>query len=599
MESLLFVALAPLASVLMLGVGFVAWQRREVPGGWGLTAFSVTGAGWLAFDALSVAAQTPEATLVLARVAVAWAPFPGVAWLAFLLSFTGRLTRPARVALGVLGAWSLVYGAMALTNDAHGLVWATSATVADGPFVGAAYTLGPVGWVQTAFMWAVVSVSLGYVLWTYARAGGRRRALSRWIVVGALVPLAVNVVHLLGFAPVEKDFTPLAMAVSSATFALGLVRYQLLDLRPIARTALVDSLAEGMLVLDARGFVVDTNPALRETLGEDLALGRPLRETAPALADAIDSAPGETLPIGEGPGVRYVDLRVSRLADGAGATTGRLVLLHDVTQRREERAALRRANADLQVRNEELDAFAHTVAHDLKNSIQGVIGYAEALRDDNLSDDLAREFADALVQTGRKMGTVVHELLLLAGVRRATVASVPLDMMGVVDEALDRTRPLLERAGASVVAPEAWPTAMGYGPWVEEVWVNYLSNAAKYGGRPARVTLGAECRGGAVRFWVEDAGPGIAGEAQDRLFIPFSRLTPGPAEGHGLGLSIVRRIVEKLGGACGVESEGKPGRGSRFWFELPAAVALPGDVPGGSKVLGSGSTRPAPSLSVA
>jgi signal transduction histidine kinase len=115
---------------------------------------------------------------------------------------------------------------------------------------------------------------------------------------------------------------------------------------------------------------------------------------------------------------------------------------------------------------------------------------------------------------------------------------------------------------------------LGYAPWIEEVWVNYLSNAIKYGGRPPRVELGAETQpGGLVRFWVRDNGPGIAPEAQVRLFVPFTRLDQVRAKGHGLGLSIVRRIVEKLGGQVGVIST--PGQGSVFSFTLPTQQVGP------------------------
>jgi signal transduction histidine kinase len=112
---------------------------------------------------------------------------------------------------------------------------------------------------------------------------------------------------------------------------------------------------------------------------------------------------------------------------------------------------------------------------------------------------------------------------------------------------------------------------MGYAPWVEEVWVNYMSNAIKYGGCPPRVELGAEAQSkDGVRFWVRDNGRGISPEERDRLFTPFTRLSQIHVKGHGLGLSIVRRIVEKLGGAVTVES--KVGRGSVFSFTLPAAL---------------------------
>ncbi len=116
--------------------------------------------------------------------------------------------------------------------------------------------------------------------------------------------------------------------------------------------------------------------------------------------------------------------------------------------------------------------------------------------------------------------------------------------------------------------------ALGYAPWVEEVWVNYLSNAIKYGGRggePPRMELGAEAQAdGMIRFWVHDNGAGITPEDQARLFTPFTRLDQVRAAGHGLGLSIVRRIADKLGGHVSVDSQ--IGEGSTFSFTLAAYV---------------------------
>jgi signal transduction histidine kinase len=161
-----------------------------------------------------------------------------------------------------------------------------------------------------------------------------------------------------------------------------------------------------------------------------------------------------------------------------------------------------------------------------------------------------------------------------------------------VDEALARLAYMIEEHQAQIVLPESWPVALGYGPWVEEMWVNYLSNALMYGGKPPRVELGWDIVGNGewglrrersvervgsgqsaptttIRFWVRDNGPGLMPEEQERLFKPFERLDRVRAKGHGLGLSIVRRIAEKLGGKVGVASE--PGQGSVFWFTLPGA----------------------------
>jgi signal transduction histidine kinase len=112
---------------------------------------------------------------------------------------------------------------------------------------------------------------------------------------------------------------------------------------------------------------------------------------------------------------------------------------------------------------------------------------------------------------------------------------------------------------------------LGYEPWVEEVWTNYLSNALKYGGRPARIELGSEdLSNGMIRFWIHDNGNGITLASQALLFTAFYQ-PPHSSGGYGLGLSIVKRIVEKLGGEVAVQSSGAPGEGSTFSFTLPAA----------------------------
>ncbi len=145
-----------------------------------------------------------------------------------------------------------------------------------------------------------------------------------------------------------------------------------------------------------------------------------------------------------------------------------------------------------------------------------------------------------------------------------------LDMGAVVDEACDRLVWFIRETGAAVQRPKAWPAARGYAPWVEQVWVNYISNAVRYGGEPPRLQLGSSVRpDGMVRFWVRDNGSGLDSAEQKRLFGAVSPREQIRARGHGLGLSIVRRIVHKLGGRVGVDSA--PGRGSAFWFTLPAA----------------------------
>ncbi|MCB9421109.1 MAG: GAF domain-containing sensor histidine kinase [Ardenticatenaceae bacterium] len=236
--------------------------------------------------------------------------------------------------------------------------------------------------------------------------------------------------------------------------------------------------------------------------------------------------------------------------------------------------SLHKQTIDLEERNEDLDAFAHSVAHDLQNPLSRIVGFAELLKFkyEDLSTKDRQYVADSLRTDATKMSSIIQELLLLASVRKTEIPIKPLSMQEVVNHALARISHLVKQYNAELILPEQWHNAMGYGPWVEEVWENYVSNALKYGGQPPRVELGSTpLRNGTVRFWVKDNGQGFSVEEQSQLFVPFSKLEKksqnGNGKSSGLGLSIVRRIIEKLGGR--VNATSIEGQGSVFSFTLP------------------------------
>lgn len=220
---------------------------------------------------------------------------------------------------------------------------------------------------------------------------------------------------------------------------------------------------------------------------------------------------------------------------------------------------------------DELDAFAHTVAHDLKSPLATLHGRLElaSMMLGRVDESSMRHHLAEATAAAKRLNDIIEELLVLAGVRRQAVAPAALDMAAVTAEAVDRLESLFKQHPATIRLPAGWPNAVGHAPWVAEVWVNFISNAAKYGGPAPVIVLGGEIDrdGATARFWVQDAGPGLDEAAQAQMFVPFTRVSTVRAKGHGLGLSIVRRIVEKLGGKVGVES--RPGAGARFWFELP------------------------------
>lgn len=218
----------------------------------------------------------------------------------------------------------------------------------------------------------------------------------------------------------------------------------------------------------------------------------------------------------------------------------------------------------------ELDAFGHTVSHNLKDPVDLIIGYTALLKEQARLPEELQEYLNAIARNSHKLNNIIEELQLLSGVRKETVQLKPLNMIRIIAEVQQRLAYLIQETNTKIIVSEYWPMALGHSQWVEEVWANYISNAIKYGGDPPRIHLGATAQSdGMVRFWVRDNGPGLNQDELDRLFAEFTQLNQVDLKGHGLGLSIVKRIIDKLGGVVGVYSDGVPGEGCVFTFTLP------------------------------
>jgi len=241
----------------------------------------------------------------------------------------------------------------------------------------------------------------------------------------------------------------------------------------------------------------------------------------------------------------------------------------------ERTVKLEEYTSELEKRNLELDAFAHTVAHDLKKPLGTMAHLTTLLKNhcsqNTLPDAESIEELKRLYETEQYAVNIIDALLLLAGVSRQTqVAFQPLDMSRIITNVIEhRLIQMREQyQEATIVLPNSWPLIESYEPWIEEIWINYIGNGLKYGGSPPHLELGASLQeNGMICFWVRDNGQGLTKKEQALLFTPFTRLHLKRVKGHGLGLSIVQQIVEKLGGQAGVESA--VDYGSRFYFSLP------------------------------
>ncbi len=227
---------------------------------------------------------------------------------------------------------------------------------------------------------------------------------------------------------------------------------------------------------------------------------------------------------------------------------------------------------DLALKNSELEAYGHTIAHSLKTPLAASSRFLEIVlkyKSENLSDEQRHLLQQAMTLL-TTTGGAIDALLLLSTISNQEVELHALDMGALAAKVLTQLADVRATTHASVSLPKTWPKALGYGPWIAEVWLNLISNAFKYSGAPPRIELGGARDGAQVRFWVRDNGDALSESDCQRIFTPFTRLQQERAAGHGLGLVTVQRIVSKLGGIVSARPMDKDG--NEFSFTLPPLV---------------------------
>lgn len=235
--------------------------------------------------------------------------------------------------------------------------------------------------------------------------------------------------------------------------------------------------------------------------------------------------------------------------------------------------ALRAERADLAAKNAELERFTYTVSHDLKSPLVTIRGFAGLAGTDLAAGDLGRVRQDLgrIVAASDRMQRLLEDLLELSRVGRVVNASEDVALGPLAREAVELLRGPLDEAGVAVEFAPDLGVVRADRRRLLEVLQNLVDNAAKFSaGQPSpRIEIGVRRDGGERVFYVRDNGRGIEPRFLERVFELFEKLDNG-AEGTGVGLALVRRIVEAHGGRAWAESDG-PGRGAAFCFTLPQA----------------------------
>jgi signal transduction histidine kinase len=577
------------ATGLSIWAAVIARSRRSAPGSPAFAWLMLIVAHFCLTTALHALATGTEARVLIAKVRFLAVASVGVLWLLFASGYARVAWISAtnvRVALWILPVFSL---AAALSNELHGLIW-RSVTPLDtwwGP--GVVYEPGPLYWLHLAYNYAAVAYGT-WLLIVGVRTFPPPYRPQYWVIVlGTLLPLGGNVLYLTRLRMAGGfDITPLSFALAGLCFTWGLYHHKLFGLVPIARDLVVDSMEDGVLILDANRRLVDLNAAAERYTGATPAsVGLEIGGVVPWWHDAKAELPGSpSLPavIKTEPGPRYYEVRVSPVRDRIRRFNGWLVIVRDITSRRQadaERYALERRVQEQQ-KSDSLTVFAAGVAHDFNNLLTGILGNADLLAMQAPPDSTQRRTAEAIVIGSQRAADLVSKMLAYAGEGRVVSERVDLDalvreMVDVLAASASKHCTLVYNSPGPLPLVDADPTQ------IRQVVLNLIINATEAvedGGLVtvatgqesvhremlARMTFGADVEPGSYVFVdVVDNGQGMTEETMARVFDPFFSTKE---TGRGLGLAAVRGIVRSHQAALRVTSA--PGQGTRFrvWLSL-------------------------------
>ncbi|MFC4542048.1 histidine kinase N-terminal 7TM domain-containing protein [Halosolutus amylolyticus] len=558
--------------VVAVGTATIAWRTRPAPGAAALTAFMGSVAGWLGTHALEIEAASLAWKVSWANVQWLFAAVIPTLFLVFAVQYTGKNDWLTRRRLGLLAIEPLVMIGLVVTNDRANVLW--------GPTY--ERTL-PFGWtgdpvtVATADPKIGTFVHLGYATLCLLAASillidllVRNERLYRWQGAAVLVSVAVPWgTAVLSASSLEiVGITPLGFTITGLAITFGLYRYRLLELAPIARSAVVETLDDGVLVVDDDRRIVDANPVANDLFGgsDDTLVGDSIGDLVPSDVDSLlestamqdRDGDAEAVPDaarfsldGES-GRRYYELSTSTIDDGHGRPIGWTIVVHDVTERE------RRAR-ELERTNHKLDEFASVVSHDLRNPLTVSRGYL-----DMLEEEYDPEYVEIIDESHDRMEQLIDDVLALARQGHGaldpgpvSLASVARDAWATVETA-DATRSVVDD-----------PTIEADRTALQQLLENLFRNAIEHGssnGSAGAVTVHVGRSEDGV--YVADSGTGFdASVDRDRLF--ESGYSTG-TEGTGLGLAIAAEIAEGHGWSIrATESESGGAR-----FDLDGVTVL-------------------------
>ncbi|MCS6842577.1 MAG: ATP-binding protein [Roseiflexus sp.] len=601
-------------SIVALSVAGYAWHKRALPGALPLSLLAFALFVWLIGYAMELSSQTLPVVMWWVRLEFVGIVTAPVAWLWFAAEYTSSWSWLNRRRIWLLGVVPLITIIVILTNEFHHQFWQSIALMTDGPFTIFDSRRGFWFWVHTGYSYVCLLCGTYLIVNFIRRTPSLFRRQTGALLLAVAAPWIGNVIYLAGLSPWGKlDLTPFTFTASLIAVAWSVLGFRMLEIRPLARDMVLQSMSDGVIAVDEQGRIIEVNRAAQAVIGLPSAqiIGRHAREALarwPAIVDRYRHVTeiAEEIEVEIDATRRWFDVRISPIYDGRRVYRGRLFVWRDVTEERLIREELRRNNERLLEAQQALiearnaaeagsrakSAFLAHMSHEIRTPLTAIIGYCQLLENgiERQSLEQTRHDVEAIHLAASHLLDLVSNVLEMARIEtgQSDVHYVMFDASSIVRDVAMTVQPLLRRNRnrLRLEGIEELGELWGDPTKVRQILLNLVSNAAKFttdGEVVVRVAHISDKSQPRIQFQVSDTGPGIASEHITRLFIPFAiaeHHVGREQRGAGLGLAISRHYCRLMGGELTIESAPGCGTTATFWLPAPTLQIALAEVEG-------------------
>jgi PAS domain S-box-containing protein len=579
------------AASVSVAIALYTRRRRSTPGATAFALLMAAAGEWALAYALSLTSVGKDTQLLWIKIRYIGIVIVPGAWLTFALLQTGYGKWVTQRNLILLTIEPLIILLLIWTNEWHMLYWTEVTQEQLGPFFTIHIHQGVFYWIHVAYSYLVIVFGSFLLTSKILRSPRLYRWQSLAVLFGAVGPIIGDVLSTFGLLPLSwLDMTPFFFTLTGLAMAWGVFKFRLLDIVPVARDTVIESMSDGVLVLDDEDRIVDINPVAEGIIGLTASevIGQPAEEVLspwPDLVERYRSVP-EThteITVGEGVVRRYFDLRISPLRDWRRRLAGRLIVLRDITDRKIMETELQKAKEAAEAANQAKTDFISVVTHELRSPMSAIHGSATLLADEGAGpvNTEQAEFLDIIEFNTKRMITLVTDLNDVSRIEsgRILLRFEATPMSQVIEDVVNSTRAQIEEMCHSlkIKVPDDLPPVWGDRTRLGQILTNLVSNACKFTPKCNEITIRVEYvadqgNPDVVHVSVKDNGLGIRAEDQHKIFQKFFRAKDEEVSeipGTGLGLSIAKNLVEMQGGQIWFES--KYHKGTTFHFTVPVA----------------------------